>query len=138
MTSWWILPQRNWRRLMEANLGDKDIDAGMLVVPAEFVGAILCSKGLAVVLNVVENGQPPALSSGSSLYAPLCSSANSNPLLAPASSRAAYAGSSSRNTIDAAASSPATSDPGLAALMLYTVLAVSMSSGRSQHPWSFT
>lgn len=41
---------------MEANLGDKDIDAGMLVVPAEFVGAILCSKGLAVVLNVVEVG----------------------------------------------------------------------------------
>jgi len=41
---------------MEAarNLGNKDVEAGMLVVPPELVTAVFCTQGLAIVLNVLE------------------------------------------------------------------------------------
>jgi hypothetical protein len=41
---------------MEAarHLGNKDVEAGMLVVPPELVTAVFCTKGLAIVLNVLE------------------------------------------------------------------------------------
>jgi hypothetical protein len=36
------------------NLGNKDIDTSMLVVPPKLVVVVFCTEGLAVVLNVLE------------------------------------------------------------------------------------
>ena len=41
-------------RWKQPDLGDKNIEAGMLVVPPELVAAVFCTEGLAVVLNVLE------------------------------------------------------------------------------------
>ena len=41
-------------RCKQPDLGDKNIEASMLVVPPELVAAVFCTEGLAVVLNVLE------------------------------------------------------------------------------------
>ena len=40
--------------ILEADLGDKNIKASMLVVPTELIYIVFSTKGFAIALNVVE------------------------------------------------------------------------------------